>query len=660
MVGVCASCWLGEVDLVGACLNPPESLAFWCVCSMISFTVAGSNNRYTSNNTATARPGRVPTRDVFEHINRRGETLPGEPVDRVYIEGRIGSHAKTQTGARHTVPGLFLTLVPFRVACAQLNPAVGNVEENTRRAIRAVEWAEQRNADLVVLPELMISGYPPEDLVLDPGFLEANRRALTRLARAAGRATTVAGFPDASPPPSGAAKTDDHPGRIFNAAAVMTRGRVVGTYHKRLLPNYGVFDERRWFRPGQGPVPVWPVGNVKAGLSICEDLWTDDGPWRGVAAAGADVLVNINASPYHMGKPAEREALTRRRARQAGLPVVYVNLVGGQDSLVFDGASLVTGSDGTVVHRGAQFTEERFVVDVPLRGEPTSSSKREWLGPEEELWQAITLSTRDYFQKNGFESAIVGLSGGIDSAVTACVAADALGSDRVWGVAMPSMYSSEHSKTDAKLLAANLGIRFDMVSIERIHNAFADTLSPVMGDGAWGVAGENLQARARGSLLMALSNRHGGLVLATGNKSELAVGYATLYGDMAGGFAPLQDVYKTWVYRLARWKNRYKAVIPEGTIDKAPSAELRPGQVDADSLPPYDILDAVLEMHVTHGMPAGEITDAGYDQQLVRKATRMVKRSEYKRRQGAPGPKVTTEHFGRDRRYPITNGWDSE
>ena len=537
---------------------------------------------------------------------------------------------------------------------------VGDPDRNRRRIVDAIEWAKSQSAELVVFPELAVSGYPPEDLALRSDFTEANRVALQRIARQCRGIAAVVGFLDSAPPgPGSPGSGDAYPRGVANAAAILGEGSIRGVYHKRLLPNYGVFDERRWFRPGGGPVPTWPVGGVEVGVSICEDLWTPDGPWRRLADAGAEVIVNINASPYHRDKARQRQSLVSRRARQARSPVVYLNLVGGQDELVFDGASLVAASDGSIIHRSPQFGEDLFVVDVPLGASPPAPAPvRPWMEPEEELWSALTLATSDYVRKNGFSSAVVGLSGGIDSAVTACLAADALGRDRVWGVSMPSVYSSEHSKTDAKLLASNLGIRFDMVPIERVHRAFLDTLSPVMGRDDWGVAGENLQARARGSLLMALSNRHGGLVLATGNKSEMSVGYSTLYGDMVGGFAPLKDIYKTWVYRLARWRNRPDPVIPEGIITKPPSAELRPDQLDTDTLPPYDDLDSVLEMYIDTERSVDEITATGYDPAMVRQVVGLVERSEYKRHQSAPGPKVTVKNLGRERRRPLTSGWN--
>ncbi len=549
----------------------------------------------------------------------------------------------------------------LRIAGAQLNLVVGDLDGNCRRLLDAMDWAEEENADLLVFPELAISGYPPEDLALRGGFLEANRAVLSQLADRSRRTVTVVGFLDSSRPVAGGSMAGDtFSGRVSNAAAILGGGRVQGIYRKTILPNYGVFDERRWFYPGRDPVRTWLVGEVTVGVSICEDLWMEDGPWRRQAAAGARVIVNLNASPYHMGKAAEREVLVSRRARAAGVPVVYLNLVGGQDELVFDGASLVAGANGAILHRSAQFEEDRFVLDVPLAGEPVAPCRpeRNWMEPEEEIWAALILATGDYVRKNGFDSAVVGLSGGIDSAVTACLAADALGADRVWGVSMPSVYSSEHSKTDAKRLASNLGIRFDMVPIERAHTAFLDTLSPVMGKDGWGVAGENLQARARGSILMALSNRHGGLVLATGNKSELSVGYATLYGDMVGGFAPLKDIYKTWVYRLAQWRNRQRLDIPEDILIKPPSAELRPDQLDTDSLPPYDVLDAILTMYIDSERSIEEITAAGFDPALVHRVVGLVERSEYKRHQSAPGPKITTKSLGRERRRPITSRWN--
>ncbi len=550
----------------------------------------------------------------------------------------------------------------FRIAGAQINPTVGDLDQNRRRILQAMEWAESKEADLLVLPELAVTGYPPEDLALRDDFLRAGRQVLSALARRSGRTTTVVGFLDSAPSEGSERGSDAYRGRVANAAALLSGGRVRGIYHKRALPNYGVFDERRWFEPGEGQVGVWEVGNRRVGVSICEDLWIDDGPWRELADASVDVIVNLNASPYHQGKAAEREALVSGRAQSAGAPVVYLNMVGGQDELVFDGASVAAGSDGRILHRSPRFRPDQFILELFPGKSPEASSppSLSLMSREEETWAGLTLATRDYVRKNGFESALVGLSGGIDSAVTACLAVDALGADRVWGVSMPSVYSSEHSRTDAKLLASNLGFRFEMIPIERVHRAFSETLSPVMEGNEWGVTGENLQARARGSLLMALSNRYGSLVLATGNKSELAVGYATLYGDMVGGFAPLKDVYKTWVFRLAQWRNRSGPcpVIPEGTLTKPPSAELRPNQVDTDSLPPYDELDSVLAMYIDAELSVKEIVASGIDSEMVRQVVELVERSEYKRRQAAPGPRISTKHLGRERRRPMTSGWN--
>ena len=552
--------------------------------------------------------------------------------------------------------------MPLRIAGAQINPVVGDLDHNRRLIRDAMDWAESEDADLLVLPELAVTGYPPEDLALRDDFLRSGHEVLSELAHRSARTATVVGFLDSGSRGSSVRSQDAYGSRVANAAALLAGGRVRGIYHKRALPNYGVFDERRWFQPGEGEVGVWEVGNGRVGVSICEDLWIDHGPWRDLAAAGVDVIVNLNASPYHVGKATEREALVSGRARSAGTPVFYLNMVGGQDELVFDGASVAAGPDGRILHRSPSFRPHRFIVELPTGRDPMLSSPPppSAMSREEEIWAGLTLATRDYVRKNGFESALVGLSGGIDSAVTACLAVDALGADRVWGVSMPSVYSSEHSRTDAKLLASNLGFRFEMIPIERIHRAFSETLSPVMEGKEWGVAGENLQARARGSLLMALSNRYGSLVLATGNKSELSVGYATLYGDMVGGFAPLKDVYKTWVFRLAQWRNRSGPgpVIPEGTLTKPPSAELRPNQVDTDSLPPYDELDSVLAMYIDEELSVKDLIAAGFDSEMVRKVVGLVERSEYKRHQAAPGPRITTKHLGRERRRPMTSGWN--
>jgi NAD+ synthase (glutamine-hydrolysing) len=423
-----------------------------------------------------------------------------------------------------------------------------------------------------------------------------------------------------------------------------------------LLPNYGVFDEDRYFTPGADPATTWLIGDVTSGVSICEDIWLPDGPPSAQAAAGATVLLNINASPFHKGKAVEREMMIVDRARDSRAAVVYLNLVGGQDELVFDGCSLAVAPDGTIVHRSPQFEEDLFIVDVPLPGEPVVvNSLTPHLDPIEEVYRALEVGLGDYVRKNEFDQVVIGLSGGIDSALTAVIAADALGPEAVWGVSMPSRFSSQHSIDDARQLASNLGIRFELLPMDNVYQAFLDSLDPVLAGTEFGTAEENLQARARGAMLMAVSNKHGPMVVATGNKSEMAAGYATLYGDMVGGYAVLKDVFKTLVYDLARWRNKVGEVVPQNTIDKPPSAELRPDQKDSDSLPPYEVLDAILQLYVEGDMGVAEIVEEGFDPAVVTRVARMVDRNEYKRRQAAPGVKITIKAFGKDRRLPITN-----
>lgn len=539
----------------------------------------------------------------------------------------------------------------MRVAGAQINVTVGDIEGNASRIADAMTWAAGEGADVLLTPELSLVGYPPEDLVHRADFIAANLAALESLAEASGETAVVVGHlvPVVDATHSGA--VDSRPRDVANAASILRGGRVVGTYKKVVLPNYGVFDEDRNFAPGTEPARVWDLDGRTVGLSICEDIWLDGGPPEKQAAAGAEMLLNINASPYHRGKAAEREAMLARRARDTGVPVVYVNLVGGQDELVFDGASVVIDAEGEVVHRSPQFEEDRFVYEggsgtvVPL------------LDPVEEVYRALVTGLRDYVKKNGFRGVALGLSGGIDSALTAVIAVDALGPDAVWGLSMPSRYSSQHSMDDAMALAANLGIRCDTVPIDGVFSAFNEALEPLFRGTEPGIAEENLQARIRGALLMGVSNRFGHMVLATGNKSETAVGYSTLYGDMVGGFAPLKDVFKTLVYDLARWRNGEASVIPESTMEKPPSAELRPGQLDSDSLPPYPKLDPILERYVERDMGIEAIVAEGFDPQTVALVANLVDRSEYKRRQSAPGPKITTKAFGKDRRLPMTNAY---
>ena len=543
-----------------------------------------------------------------------------------------------------------------RVAGAQLNLRVGDITGNEQMIAAAIRRAEAKSADILLTPELALTGYPPEDLVHREDFVRANRAALERLAGLTGETTVVVGFVDnASGGHAGAG--DAFTRDVANAAAVLRGGKVLGVYHKVLLPNYGVFDEDRNFAPGTDPARVWELAGHTVGISVCEDIWLPDGPPAAQAAAGAGILLNINASPYHRGKAVEREQMLAERAIASRASLVYLNLVGGQDELVFDGASLVMDSMGNLLHRSPQFEEDFFVVEVPShRAEPTEPARpTPLLDPTEEVYRALTMGLGDYVRKNGFAGVVVGLSGGVDSALTAAIATDALGPQAVWGVAMPSRFSSPHSITDARELASNLGIRFDLLPIDDVFSAFLDELAPVLEGSEFGVTEENLQARIRGVTLMALSNKFGNLVVATGNKSEIGVGYATLYGDMVGGYAVLKDVFKTLVYDLASWRNKDGEVIPQSSIDKAPSAELRPDQKDSDSLPPYELLDAILERYVEKDMGVEEIVADGYDHSLVEKVTRMVDRSEYKRRQAAPGVKITTKAFGKDRRLPITN-----
>jgi NAD+ synthase (glutamine-hydrolysing) len=541
------------------------------------------------------------------------------------------------------------------IAGAQINLLVGGLDANEARISEVMDWAEEVAADVLLLPELAVTGYPPEDLVLRLGFIEDNLDVVRRLASRSGRCTTVVGFVDLV---NGRARDSGDAGerKVANAAAILHEGEWKATYRKILLPNYGVFDEERYFVPGDDPGFLWEIAGIPTGISICEDIWLPDGPPRLQAEAGARVLLNINGSPYHYGKAREREAMLGDRARAAGVPVVYLNMVGGQDELVFDGHSVVLAPNGDVIHRSPQFEEDRLLIDLDL-DDVRSGTVSPLLGAEEEVYRAVQLGLGDYVRKNGFQQVVIGLSGGIDSALTAVIAADALGPDSVIGVSMPSRFSSDHSKTDAEDLAKRLGIRFESIPIDDVFQAYLDTLGPIFEGTEAGVAEENIQARIRGAILMAISNKFGPMVLATGNKSEMAAGYATIYGDMVGGYSVLKDVFKTTVYKLAAWRNSVSEVIPENTIVKPPSAELRPNQKDSDSLPPYDELDPILRLYIEEDRGVEEIIALGHDPDIVRRMTRLVDRNEYKRRQAAPGVKITTKSFGRDRRLPITNGY---
>ena len=553
----------------------------------------------------------------------------------------------------------------MRVALGQLNFTVGDIDGNALRAVDAVREAQKAGAQILVLPELALPGYPPEDLVLKSGFVAANRSALEEVAASAGDLLTVIGFVDSD---------ENH---LYNAAGVCHQGAVRAVYRKQLLPNYGVFDERRYFEPGRRHTLI-KTGHGILGVCVCEDIWSPTGPAIAQGDAGAQLVLNINASPFHKGKLDERARMLSERATRSAASIAYVNLVGGQDELVFDGGSLVIDPAGELIARLPQFEERIDLIDIPLGdarathsdsvdhvslelsqtlGSVPEPPKTAELDQAEEVYRALVLALRDYVSKNGFEAVTLGLSGGVDSSLVATICTDALGADNVLGVAMPSEFSTSHSLDDAHLLAENLGIRIITIPIKSTYHSFVGAMSDAFGDTEPGIAEENLQARIRGMLLMAISNRYGNLVIATGNKSEGAVGYATLYGDMAGGFSLIRDLLKHEVYALCRWRNSETPVIPENVLIKPPSAELRPEQKDEDSLPPYEILDPILEAYIERDEGLEEIVAAGFDESVVREVMMLVDRAEYKRRQAAPGPKVTVKSFGRDRRLPITNRW---
>lgn len=575
----------------------------------------------------------------------------------------------------------------LRIVLAQINLTVGDIEGNAAKIEADLERARRSRADIVLFPELTLTGYPPEDLLLKPGFVAAARAGIERLLPHTERLTAIVGFPD---------RRDD----LFNAAAVLHDGRLAGVYYKKLLPNYSVFDEDRYFTPGDTPILFQrqldrATGEgVRMGVSICEDIWYATGPPQAQAAAGAELLLTVSASPYQSGKTADRERMLATRAGDNGAVVAFCNLVGGQDELVFDGGSVIVDARGEIVARAKALEEDFVVADVSvadvvgprLRGArgrndgagtgqgesfetlvlpapatspeprpPVEAPVARLLGPSEEVYDALVLATRDYVRKNGFDKVVLGLSGGVDSALVAAIAVDALGPENVVCVSMPSRYSSEHSKADAAETARRLGVRLETIPIEPAHEAYLKMLAASFAGTAPGVAEENLQSRARGNVLMALSNKFGWLVLTTGNKSELAVGYATIYGDMAGGFAVIKDVPKGWVYRLCRYRNERGEVIPQSVLEKPPSAELSPDQKDTDSLPEYDVLDAILAAYVERDCSAREIVAQGHDEATVKRVIELVDRNEYKRRQAPPGPKITGKAFGKDRRLPITN-----
>ena len=567
----------------------------------------------------------------------------------------------------------------LRVALAQLNPTVGDLEGNLALLAEAYDLAEAAGCDIVAFPELSVTGYLPEDLVLKPGFVDDNLDVLGKFAARTRRCAAVVGFID---------RDRD----LYNAAAVCANGAVLGTYHKRLLPNTAVFDEQRWFTAGydSDPLELYSIGGVKVGVSICEDIWSPFGPVAEQAAAGAELNININGSPFRAGKAADRERMLATRAADSHCAIVYVNQVGGQDELVFDGGSVVFDHEGGLLARSQQFVEDLLIVDVAIppvyrkrlldpRGRATDSPLpvvevtespvvqaesqppcvHDLLDADAELYDALVLGTRDYCHKNGFSDVVIGLSGGIDSTIVAAIAADALGPEHVHGVSMPSRYSSEHSRSDAQTLAENLGIDYRTISIEPSFAAFLGMLEPSFEGRQPGLTYENLQSRCRGQTLMALSNEFGWMVLTTGNKSEMAVGYFTIYGDSVGGYGVIKDVLKLRVYDMCRYVNRRagREVVPESVITKPPSAELRPDQRDDQSLPPYDVLDPILELYIEGDRTAGEIIELGHDEEMVRRITRLVDIAEYKRRQSPPGVRVSEKAFGKDRRLPITNGY---
>ena len=562
-----------------------------------------------------------------------------------------------------------------RIAACQLDTVVGDLDGNVERILAALEQAEDAGADVAVFPELAVTGYPPEDLLLKPGFVEDNLEALGKLAARTSRCAAVVGFVD---------RDRD----LYNAAAVCAHGAVQGTYRKRLLPNYAVFDEQRYFSPGREDLKLFVIGGVRCGVSICEDAWSPTGPIAEQASGGAELALNLNASPYHAGRLPERERMLATRASDASCALAYVNQVGGQDELVFDGASLILDADGEVVASAPQFEETVLIVDLEVRPvfrkrlldprgrapapplptvsiseQPVEHDDRREPGraeprhPVDEVYDALVLGCRDYVVKNGFSDVVLGLSGGIDSSLVCAVAVDALGPDHVHGVAMPSRFSTDASRSDAAVLADGLGVDFRVIPIEPAHDALLQMLAESFEGREEDITEENVQSRIRGIVLMALSNKFGWLVLATGNKSEMAVGYSTLYGDTAGGFAVIKDVPKTLVYQLCRRRNERAGaeVIPEAVLAKAPSAELRADQKDEDSLPPYEVLDPILEAYVEGDLTAGELVEAGFDPEQVKEVVRLVDMAEYKRRQTPPGVRVTPKAFGKDRRVPITN-----
>lgn len=575
----------------------------------------------------------------------------------------------------------------LRIAMAQINPTVGDLPGNAKKILDFISKAKELDIDIIAFPELSVTGYPPEDLLLKPQFVKDNIAYLKKIARKTKGITAIVGFVDS---------IED----IYNAAAVIHNNEIAGVYHKMFLPNYGVFDEERYFQAGTEPLNI-VLNKITIGIGICEDIWYPEGPARIQAAAGAEVIVNINASPYHMGKARFRQEMLATRASDNGVIIAYNNMVGGQDELVFDGQGMIIDEKGNVIATGKAFEEDLIIAEIDAEGifssrlhdprrrkektaleaeikrvrkivlhaKPKNRKRFKPLVPKvgspfsqtEEIYNALVLGTRDYVKKNGFNHVVVGLSGGIDSSLVAAVAVDTLGKKNVTAVFMPSRYSSKASLEDAKMLAKNLGIEFIVIPIQETFEKYLNILSKPFKNKKPDAAEENIQARIRGNILMALSNKFGWLVLTTGNKSEMSVGYATLYGDMAGGFAVIKDVPKTLVYQLAEYRNSIakKVLIPKRVLKKAPTAELKPNQTDQDTLPPYEILDPILKAYVEDDKSFEEIIAMGFDERVVKKVIKMVDASEYKRRQSPPGIKITPRALGKDRRMPITNKYES-
>lgn len=561
----------------------------------------------------------------------------------------------------------------IRIAGAQKSFPVGAIQKNKQTILDCFEAAEEKEADILIFPELALTGYPPEDLLLRESFVGKNFAVLEELAEFSSSTSGVVGFVDRNLDDN---HTDKQKRDIANAAAIIQNGDVKGIYHKCFLPNYSVFDEARYFAKGNNPGNVFWYEDIGIGISICEDIWIEDGPSSQQVENGASLIININASPYDQNKTDLRKELVVKQAKKLGVPIIYLNMVGGQDELVFDGGSFVVDGKGEIIYQAQQFEEELFYIDLDLevKEQPKGSileirqkvseldlpQSAQLLSKNESLYSALKLGLFDYVSKNNFEKVLVGLSGGIDSALTATIAVDALGSNNVVGVALPSKYNTEESLVDARLLAENLDIEFKVIEIEEIVNIFRNTLKESVNDELGQITDENIQSRVRGNVLMALSNQTGAMVVSTGNKSEMAVGYSTLYGDLAGGFALLKDLYKTEVYNLANFRNSISSVIPQNTIDKEPSAELRPDQFDKDSLPEYELLDEILRMYIEEDSSSEKIISTGIDENIVYDVLSKVDRNEYKRKQVAPGVKLTEKAFGKDRRMPITNTYIRE